>query len=713
MAVDENENTAAPAPAPEATEAPPSDAPVSSSEPSPASSSDGDAGEPKLSAVDTGKRVDPSLLAGPRSNTNTTNTIRRGPPPGENRGDRKGRREPEVFRKGAPRREGDAAASPPSETNEGADAGEVRALSPRGNGAGGEHGERGARGADRGPRRDRADRPGGDRGPRRDGRDDRPRGPTKPSLDFSDMAPIVVKRDPDEDIGNFAQMLAETGPIDRKELRVGDKVRATCVHIGTDSVFFEISKTQEAHINIAEVLDDEGNVKIKPGDKVDAFVVGLSEGILLSTKLGKDQIDVGMLESAREAGMPVQGTVAGVNKGGLEITLSGSARGFCPLGQIDAGFVENPQALIGKTMSFIVKEVKENGRNVLLSRRALVEREKKEKAEKTLRTLAVGQQIQGTVTRLQPFGAFVDIGGLDGLIPMSELGWGHVKDAKEVVNVGDSVTVEVKKIDYDTQKAGMPKIGLSLKATQADPFIAHIGDMTPGAVLVGTVKKLEQFGAFVELWPGVQGLVHISEISDRRIPHPKDVLNVDEKVQVRVLDVDQGARRISLSMREAPPPREEIEAQQNAARDREAQRRKTYSRGTMVEGTVDRIESFGVFVTLDPLDATPQNEGAPTSRPVSAMMPASETGTPRGSDLRKAFPIGSKVSLLIIDIDDRGRLKVSKTAREQAEERALVEQYNSSSGGAGGKGKGKGMGGGGGGSGLGTFADLLKGKLGK
>lgn len=517
------------------------------------------------------------------------------------------------------------------------------------------------------------------------------------------MKPITVNRDPDEDIGNFAAMLAETGPIDRKELRVGDKVKATCVHIGTDSVFFEISKTQEAHINIAEVLDEEGNVKIKLGEKIDAFVVGLSEGILLSTKIGKDQIDVGMLESARAAGMPVQGTVAAVNKGGLEITLGGTARGFCPLGQIDANFVENPQALIGKTMSFIVKEVKENGRNVLLSRRALVEREKREKAEKTLLTLAVGQQIQGIVTRLQPFGAFVDIGGLDGLIPMSELGWGHVKEASDVVKVGDGVTVEVKKIDFDTQKAGMPKIGLSLKATQADPFIHHLNDLFPGALLVGTVKKLEQFGAFVELWQGVQGLVHISEISDRRIPHPKDVLNVEEKVQVRVLDVDEGARRISLSMREAPPPREEIEAQQSEARTRETQRRKTYGRGTMVEGTVDRIESYGVFVTLDPLDTTATNEGAPTAKPASALMPASESGTPRGADLRKAFPLGTKLSLLIIEVDERGRLKVSKTAREQAEERALVAQYNT----------GGGAKGGGAGTGLGTFADLLKGKLGK
>lgn len=658
------------------------------------------AGGPRIAAVDTGRRIDPGQLkgAGPGS------TIRRGERPGDRGGDRGGtgrspRREPEIIRKGQP-------LPPPEDT-------EAAGEAPAGEGAAtvdkpvtaadiqarAERAPRGERGGDRGerrgPRRDGGRREGGrgERGERREGREGRgprPSGPNRP--DFSDMAPIVVARDPNEDIGDFAAMLAATGPIDRVDVRVGDKVRATCVHIGSETVFFELSRTQEAQINLAELLDDEGNLKVHVGDKLDAFVVGLSEGIQLSTKLGKDQIDVGMLEQARAAGMPVQGTVSGVNKGGLEITLAGSARGFCPIGQVDLNFVEDPQTLVGKTLSFLVREVKENGKNIVLSRKALLEKERKEQAQKTLATLAVGQQVKGTVTRIQPFGAFADLGGVDGLIPISELGWGHVKDPSEVLKVGDQVTVEVRRIEPDEKRQGQMRISLSLKAAQPDPFVAHLDDLTPGSMHVGTVKKLETFGAFVELWPGVQGLVHISEIADRRIHHPKDVLNVDEQVQVRVLDVDPGARRVSLSMKEAPAELEEgAEPHERGARAERAERPRgpRVGRGAQVEGVVDRIERYGVFLKLDPVDGKELG---------SAFMPASETGTPRGADLGKALPLGTRLQALVIEVDDRGRLKVSKTAREQAEERALVDQYKSDK-------KGQ--------AGLGTLGDLLKARLGK
>ncbi|HEY4223680.1 MAG TPA: S1 RNA-binding domain-containing protein, partial [Myxococcota bacterium] len=532
---------------------------------------------------------------------------------------------------------------------------------------------------DRGPRRDggRGDKPRG-------ARDSRPQGPRSGPGDFRDMAPIVVETG---DVGDFASMLAATGPIDRKDVRVGDKVRATCVHIGSETVFFELSQTQEAHAAAAEFLNEEdGTINIRVGDKIDAFVLGLGEGILLSTKIGKDQIDVGMLEQAKASQIPISGTVTGVNKGGIEVSLSGTARGFCPLGQIDAGFVDDPSTLIGKTLEFIVKEVKENGRNILLSRRALVEKQKKEQAKKTMATLNVGAMVKGVVTRLQPFGAFVDIGGVDGLIPLSELGWGHVKDPSEVLKVTDMVTVEVRRIEDDPKRPGQPRISLSLKAAQPDPFLAHLRDLDRGATLVGTIKKLETFGAFVELWPGVQGLVHISEIADHRIGHPKDVLNVDEQVQVRVLDVDEGARRIALSLREAPAVMDEAPSASREPRGG-AGGGKRVARGTQVDAQVDRVEKFGIFVKID---------GPPELLGQSAFLPASESGTPRGADLHKAFPVGTKMSLLIIDVDERGRLKVSKTAREQAEERALVDEYKNDK-------KGQ--------SGLGTFGDLLKAKL--
>jgi small subunit ribosomal protein S1 len=711
-AVDDNENqqlaeaeTSPPSGAPATDAALPEPPPTAVSEESPALLSTAEAEPPppgpatadhgpRIAAVDTGRRIDPQALR-------AGSTIRRGEKPGDRAHDRggakgrSGRREPEIIRKGQPmpRTEEGVAEAPTIEGAPASDAttvekpmvtGEAERGARAARGEPDARGARGDRNERRGPRRDRGER--GERG------GDRPRGPRPPQHDFSDLAPIVVPRDENEDIGDFAAMLAETGPIDRVDVRVGDKVRATCVHIGSETVFFQLSRTQEAQVNLAELLDDEGTLKIALGDEIDAFVVGLSEGIQLSTKLGKDQIDVGMLEQARVAQMPVQGTVSGVNKGGLEVTLAGAARGFCPIGQADINFVDDPQSLMGKTLSFLVRDVKENGRNIVLSRKALLEKERKEQAQKLLATLAVGQQVKGTVTRIQPFGAFADLGGIDGLIPISELGWGHVKDPGEVLKVGDQVTVEVRRIEPDEKRKGQLRISLSLKAAQPDPFLAHLDALHPGAMLVGTVKKLETFGAFIELWPGVQGLAHISEIADRRIGHPRDVLNVDEEVQVRVLDADPGTRRISLSLKEAPAALDEPgpgEERADRASRADRPRGPRIGRGTQVEGVVDRIERYGVFLKLDPVDGKELG---------SAFLPASETGTPRGSDLGKALPLGTRLQVLVIEVDDRGRLKVSKTAREQAEERALVEQYKSDKKGGGG---------------LGTLGDLLKQKLGK
>jgi small subunit ribosomal protein S1 len=225
-----------------------------------------------------------------------------------------------------------------------------------------------------------------------------------------------------------------------------------------------------------------------------------------------------------------------------------------------------------------------------------------------------------------------------------------------------------------------------MKAHLTDPLVEHIADLAPDTQLVGRITRLEAFGAFVELFPGVEGLVHVSEITDRRIRHPEDVLQPNEHVQVRVKEVDLDRRRVSLTMKESMGEAVAVEAPQA----QKAPAKPRLGRGTRADGVVERIEKFGVFVNL-----FADGSGGAGEALGSALMPASETGTPRGSDLGKAFPIGSKVAVLVIDIDERNRLKVSKTAREQAEERAVVDQYKTDKSG-------------GGKAGLGTFGDLLK-----
>ncbi|MCC7107705.1 MAG: S1 RNA-binding domain-containing protein [Deltaproteobacteria bacterium] len=655
---------------------------------------------PTITAVDTGRRIDPSQLSRGRP------SVARGDRGGERRGpahDGKGKKPersgPVIERINVQRRADETAEGEQDATVEGAPApdattaerphthhadAEAKTQERAPGGAGGRRDPRGERrGGGRGERRP----PRGDRGERRDAgpREERPR---EKRIDFSGMAPIVVPRSSPEEIGDFAAMLAQTGPIDRVELRVGDKVRARCVHMGSDTAFFELSRTQEAQAPIGEFLDKEGACTLKPGDRIDAFVTSLADGIHLSTRLGKDMIDVGMLEAARAAGMPVQGTVTGHNQGGLEVSLSGSARAFCPIGQIDVSFVEDPATLVGKTMEFLVREVKEGGKNVVLSRKALVERQKKEQGAKTLAKLSIGVVAQGSVTRLQPFGAFVDLGGVDGLIPISELSWGRVKDPSDVLKVGDRVTVEITKIEEDPKRPGQQRIGLSLKSTLEDPFISNAGKLVPGAWLEGTVQKLEAYGAFVELFPGVSGLVHVSNIADRRIVHPKDVLNVGERVKTRILEVDGGTRRVSLTLKDEPSFAEAVDESFGGG---QSSKRSPYGRGARVAGAVERVEKYGAFVKLDAADG---------KEPTTVFLPASESGTPKGTDLHKSLPVGSHVELLIIDVDERGRLKGSRTALEKADERALFDQFKTDKKASGG-------------AGLGTFGDLLKAKLGK
>ena len=465
---------------------------------------------------------------------------------------------------------------------------------------------------------------------------------------------------------DFARMLAEQSGEHSLPLRIGEKVRAKVIHVGQDNVFCALSPTQEGSIAKAELSDAEGKLTVSVGDSLDLFVIANHNGFELSKKLGRGVADIDTLLEARRSSLPVEGMVTGVNKGGLEVTIAG-VRGFCPVSQIDVDFVESPAAFVGKTLQFAVKEVKDGGRNVVLSRRALLEAERAERGQKLLATLAVGQRLTAKITRVLDFGAFADLGGIEGLIPISELSFSRVEKPTDVIKAGDEVTVEVLRIEPDAKRPEKPRIALSLKATLPDPFEANLGALAEGAQLTGKVVKCEKFGAFVELFPGVQGLVHVSELSNKRVRHPSDVVAVGQEVNVRVLGVDRAERRISLSLKEAP-------AELAAGGP-------TLGVGALVEGTVDRIERFGVFVKL---------KGGE-----SALLPAAESGTPPGTDLARVFPVGSTHALVVSAVDERGRLKVSKKAREAAEERATVDDFNRGQRGAGGKG-------------FGTLGDLLK-----
>ncbi len=455
-------------------------------------------------------------------------------------------------------------------------------------------GERSARGdrPDRGPRRGR-----GERGPREgdERRSDAPRGPQPPP---GEPPPAAEAPAPEE--GSFADMLASSEAAPRGRHRVGDKVAGKIIQLGHDVAFLELgSGLAEAMMEVAELKDAEGNVTARVGDIVDGVVVQASDrGVVISKGHGRatrDHAREAVIEASR-TGLPVEGVVKAVNKGGLEVEVHG-VRAFCPMSQIDVRFVGDPATFVGQKLAFRVQRA--DPRDVVLSRRALLEEERAAKAKATRERLVPGAVLDGVVTSVQDYGAFVDLGGLEGLVHVSELSWDRVSKPQDLLKAGDAVQVQVLEVKEDPKKG--ERVSLSVRALTPKPE--------------PTVR------------PG------------------------------------QG-ERAERPARTAPPPPPKA--------------------GDVVDVTVDKIESFGLFVRF---------AGG------RGLVPASETGTPRGSDLRKAFKVGEGFPALVVAIDEQHRIRLSKTGAEDAAERKEAAEYMRN---AAPKASGKGFG---------TLGDLLREKL--
>ncbi|HSP78759.1 MAG TPA: S1 RNA-binding domain-containing protein, partial [Myxococcaceae bacterium] len=369
------------------------------------------------------------------------------------------------------------------------------------------------------------------------GEETRAQAPEEAATPAPKPAPVVPSHPVYEEVPeteSFEEMFEaqqkEGGTPGRRVVRVGEKVSGTIFQLGADTAFVSLSNAKsEAMIDLRELKDDEGVLRYGVGDTLEAHVIETgARGIVLSRALAKGTANMAMLAEARASGMPVEGLVLGVNKGGVEVAI-GDVRAFCPISQLDLRFVEKPEQFVGEKLKFRVTEVRE--RNVVLSRRSLLEEEQRELAAKTRETLAEGKVVKGRITSVRDFGAFVDLGGVEGMIPVSELSYQRVAHPSEVVKQGDEVEVEVLRIepaqpnspDKSKQKE---RIALSLRARQEDPFKAAIAELKEGDRLQGKVVRLQPFGAFVELRPGVDGLVHVSALSERRIAHPRDVVQV-------------------------------------------------------------------------------------------------------------------------------------------------------------------------------------------
>jgi small subunit ribosomal protein S1 len=397
--------------------------------------------------------------------------------------------------------------------------------------------------------------------------------------------------------GSFEDLLAGSAAAPRRRFQVGEKVAGKIIQVGQDVAFLELgSGVAEGMIEIAELLDAEGKVVARPGDIVDGVVIQASErGVLVSKGHRRDAGGAGreILAQAAQTGLPVEGMVKAANKGGLEVEVHGQ-RAFCPMSQIDVRFVGDPASFVGQKLRFKVQRA--DGRDAVLSRRALLEEERAEKARQTRALLSEGAVFDGTVTSVQDYGAFVDLGGLEGLVHVSELAWDRVSKPQDLLHPGDQVKVQVLKVEEDAKKG--TRISLSVRS------------LVPR-------------------------------------PEPEARARPAGEAQVQV------------------PPRPP-------------------GPGEVVTASVDRIEPYGVFVRF---------AGG------RGLVPASETGTPRGADLRKAFKAGDEMKCLVLDVDERGRIRLSKVQAEAAEERAEAREWmQRSAPRAGGKG-------------FGTLGDLLRDKL--
>ncbi len=352
---------------------------------------------------------------------------------------------------------------------------------------------------------------------------------------------------------SFAEMF-EKSFVQRSRLEAGQMVETIIVKISGDWIFLDLGGKGEGYLEKKEMLDETGNLKVKEGDRVRAYFLSSENNEMhFTTKIGSGPGKQSQFEDAWRNKLPVDGTIVKEVKGGFEVKLGGSVRAFCPFSQTGMRRNENQAEFIGKTLPFNIAEYEEGGRNIVLSRRAILDQEKRDRKEELKKTLQEGAKVRGKVTSIQKFGAFVDIGGVEGLLPVSEIAWTRTENVGDLLSVGQEVEVIIKKLDWESDR-----FSFSLKDTLPDPWDLVSDAFLVGSYHTGIVSRLAAFGAFVTLKEGVDGLIHISKMgAGRRINHPREVLKEGQSVEVQVEAVDRAQRKISLVLAEIRRAEEE------------------------------------------------------------------------------------------------------------------------------------------------------------
>jgi small subunit ribosomal protein S1 len=378
---------------------------------------------------------------------------------------------------------------------------------------------------------------------------------------------------------SFAELFEKAPP----SVKEGDVVHGKVLAVDEDNVTIDVGFKSEGMVPTWEFMDDDGTLLVAPGDEVDVLVEeaeDLSGRIVLSKEKADRLLVWDEISRAYKADEAVEGSVIARVKGGLAVDIG--VKAFLPGSQVDLRPVRNLEQVVGQKLKFkIIKFNKRRG-NIVLSRRALLETERQRLRTETLETLGAGQIVDGVIKNLTDYGAFIDLGGIDGLLHVTDMSWGRVNHPSELFQVGDEIKVKVLKFDADAER-----VSLGLKQILPDPWVDASMRYPIGKRVHGRVVSLAEYGAFVELEPGIEGLIHVSEMSwTKRIKHPSKVVSVGDEAEAVVLDVDERERKISLGIKQIEPnPWTVIE--------------QTYPVGTKVTGTIRNITNFGVFVGLE------------------------------------------------------------------------------------------------------------------
>jgi small subunit ribosomal protein S1 len=462
----------------------------------------------------------------------------------------------------------------------------------------------------------------------------------------------------------------ESAPQAGGEVRfqVGQRVWGPVLRLTEAQAVIGLSEhgLEEGVLDLVHLRDEFGNLSVAEGDEVQAYVVAISPALTLAPTLLPPAAEVlQRLQEAMDAGQSVRGRVTGVNRGGLEVDIEGR-RAFCPYSQIDIGRCENAEIYLNHILDFMVTEIDREKRRLVVSHRAVLERERQEKLGGLREQIREGAEFDGVVKRLQPFGAFVDIGGIEGLVHVSEISFDRIADPQEALRVGEKVRVRVLGVLQD--KTGRDRIRLSIKATLEDPWAKLSEQFHEGDIVRGAVVRVTEFGAFVKLYPGVEGLLHVSQYKPRQRPAPaprSDEAAADEalsaaaetsgedhtpklgqEIFVRISRIEPARKRISLALREEDRP-ERRRAEHDAVV------------GEVVEGVVRTIKPYGVFIDLPSLGPW-----------VSGLLPGAETGLGREVPLARNFKPAERVQVEIIEVDEQGRIRLSQRTIREREEKA-------------------------------------------